>query len=100
MYIYESHMGGLYASDTYLDYKDLYCEECGDHDWYIGRAFTRAEAWELLKDDTSTFDPTLCKGCEHDGDDDYCNYECENYKHYGGWNYDYVMKFLEENWEE
>ena len=32
MYIYESHMGGLYTSYEPLDYEDLYCEECGDSD--------------------------------------------------------------------
>ena len=36
MYIYESHLGGLYTSDSYLDYKDTYCEECGDSDWFLG----------------------------------------------------------------
>jgi hypothetical protein len=93
-------MGSLYVSDTYLDYEDLYCEQCGDSDWLVGYATTRAEAWELLKDDTSTFDPSLCKGCEYEWDGEYCFYECENYKHIGGWRYEYVMKFLEENWEE
>ena len=52
MYIYESHMGGLYTSDEPLDYEDLYCEECGDSDWLIGYAETRQDAWNLLKDDT------------------------------------------------
>ena len=50
MYIYESHMGGLYTLDEPLDYEDLYCEECGDSDWLIGYAETREEAWNLLKD--------------------------------------------------
>lgn len=51
MYIYEGHMGSLYTSDYELDYEDLYCEQCGDSDWLIGRAETREEAWNLLKDD-------------------------------------------------
>ena len=75
MYIYESHMGGLYTSDDPLDYEDLYCEECGDSDWLVGYANTREEAWNLLKDDTDT-----------DGS--------------GGWDYDYVQKFINENWDE
>ena len=75
MYIYEGHLGSLYASDTYLDYEDLYCEECGDSDWCIGYATTREQAWELLKDNTNI-----------DGS--------------GGWDYEYIMQFLEENWEE
>lgn len=36
MYVYESHLGGLYLSYSYLDYDDTYCEECGDSDWFLG----------------------------------------------------------------
>ena len=75
MYIYESHLGGLYTSNEYLDYDDLYCEQCGDSDWLIGCATTRAEAWELLKDDTDI-----------NGS--------------GGWNYNYVQEFIKVNWDE
>lgn len=75
MYIYEGHLGHLYTSDTYLDYEDLYCEQCGDSDWCVGYATTKAEAWELLKDKTDI-----------NGS--------------GGWGYEYVMKFLNTNWEE
>lgn len=100
MYIYEGHMGSLYTSDTFLDYDDLYCEQCGDSDWLIGYATTRAEAWELLKDSTDTFDEALCRECPHSKDYDYCNYECENYLHSGGWAYEYVQEFLNENWAE
>lgn len=74
MYIYESHMGGLYITDDVLDYEDCYCEECGDSDWLVGYAETREEAWNLLKDDTDI-----------NGS--------------GGWNYDYIQEFLK-NWEE
>lgn len=73
MYIYQSHMGGLYTSDDELDYEQTYCETCGDSDWLIGYAETREEAWDLLKDDTNI-----------DGS--------------GGWDYDYVQDFLR-NWE-
>ena len=75
MYIYESHMGGLYTSDEPLDYEDLYCEECGDSDWLVGYAETREGAWNLLKDDTDI-----------DGS--------------GGWDSDYVQKFINENWDK
>lgn len=74
MYIYESHMGGLFVFDDVLDYEQTYCETCRDSDWLIGYAETREEAWNLLKDDTDI-----------NGS--------------GGWNYDYVYEFLK-NWEE
>lgn len=74
MYIYESHMGGLFVSDEILDYKQTYCETCGDSDYLLGYAETREEAWNLLKDDT-------------------------NINGSGGWDYEYVQEFLK-NWEE
>lgn len=74
MYIYQSHMGGLFVSDDILDYEQTYCEECGDSDFLLGYAETRGEAWNLLKDDTDI-----------NGS--------------GGWNYEYVQEFLK-NWEE
>lgn len=49
MYIYESHMGGLYVSDEYLDYDVLYCDSCGDSDFNIGYAETKEEAYNILK---------------------------------------------------
>ena len=75
MYIYESHLGGLYTSDEYLDYDDLYCEQCGDSDWLIGYATTKEEAWKFLKGDIDI-----------NGS--------------GGWDYDYVKEFINKNWEE
>lgn len=36
MYYYESHMGGIYTSVEYYDFDDLYCEECGDSDTFLG----------------------------------------------------------------
>ena len=51
MYIYESHLGGLYTSIYELDYDELYCEQCGDSDWLIGYATTKEEAWDLLQSD-------------------------------------------------
>ena len=98
MYIYVSHLGGLYTLDHELSYEERYCEECGDADWFVGYATNKEEAWELLKDDTSTFDESLCNSCIHSGDYDYCDNECEDYKHSGGWSYEYVMDFINENW--
>ena len=36
VYVYESHLGGLYTSDDYIPFDELYCEQCGDSDWEIG----------------------------------------------------------------
>jgi len=36
-------LGGIYASDTELDYECLYCEQCGDVDWLIGQANTKED---------------------------------------------------------
>lgn len=68
-------MGSLYTSDEKLGYEDTYCETCGDSDWLIGYANTREEAWNLLKSDTDI-----------DGS--------------GGWNYEYIQAFLNENFGE
>lgn len=73
MWIYEHHLGGLYTSDRELSWEDTYCEQCGDCDWLVGYADTRYQAWILLKDITDI-----------DGS--------------GGWDYNYVIKFLDENW--
>lgn len=50
MYIYESHLGGLYATEEERSPESLYCEICSDWDWFYGQAATREEAEDLLKD--------------------------------------------------
>ena len=94
-YIYEGHMGGLYCSDYEIE--DTYCEQCGDSDWLIGTANTAEEAWELLKDQTDTFDDSKCDNCPHAEDYDYCDEECEEAMHSGGYNIEYITEFLAEN---
>lgn len=37
MYVYESHLGGVYLSEDLIPYEDLYCEICGDSDWLLGK---------------------------------------------------------------
>ena len=49
MYIYESHLGGLFYSEHPLSDDRLYCETCGDYDHELGNAETRAKAWEMLE---------------------------------------------------
>lgn len=75
MYIYEGHLGSLYTSDYYLDFEDLYCEECGGSDWLIGYAETKEEAWDLLKD-----------SIDINGS--------------GGWDYWYVEEFVNTYWDK
>ena len=72
-YLYRGHMGSLFATDELLSFEERYCEQCGDSDDYIGYAKNMQEAWDLIKDECSTFDEEDCKKCEHNGDDDYCN---------------------------
>lgn len=48
MYIYENHLGGLYAIDEPLSFEELYCEICGDSDDFLGYAETREEALKIL----------------------------------------------------
>jgi hypothetical protein len=74
MYIYEGHLGSLYTSHMLLNYDYLYCDACGDSDWLVGYAETKEEAWDLLKDATDI-----------NGS--------------GGWDYDYVQSFLNQNWD-
>lgn len=99
MYIYKSHMGGLYVSDEILDYDMLYCETCGDSDELVGTAETAAEAWDLLKDETDTFDESICEKCSHKEDYEYCNFECEEYQKSGGFSFSYISKFIYENFD-
>lgn len=48
IYIYESHLGGIYFSDCEYDYDELYCEQCGDYDKFIGTANTANTAKEAI----------------------------------------------------
>ena len=66
MYIYQSHLGGLYTSNEELEYEDLFCEEYFDSDQYVGKADNREEAWELLKPYTSLFCYLDCSKYAHE----------------------------------
>lgn len=50
-YLYENHLGGIFVSDELIPYKDLYCEECGDSDWFIGTFESLEEFWDLVQYD-------------------------------------------------
>lgn len=71
-YIYEGHMGSLYTEEEPLSYEDTYCEQCGDSDQLLGYAKDKKSAWKLLKPVTDINDS-------------------------GGWDYDYVKEFIDEN---
>ena len=90
MYIYESHMGGLYATDHKIPYEQLYCEECGDSDSCIGEADSAEEAWALLKPND-----LQCLGCE---EANFCERECEKFgeNYYGMYALGYVLTFISE----
>lgn len=36
VWVYESHLGGLYTDDHPVPVEYLYCEQCGDSDWNLG----------------------------------------------------------------
>ena len=36
IWVYEGHLGSLYATCHQQDFDDLYCDECGDYDWEVG----------------------------------------------------------------
>lgn len=76
MYIYDGHLYGLYTTECELDYDDLYCEQCGESDYFIGEADTKEEAWNLLKNNIDI-----------NGSG-------------GDWDYDYIQEFIKTNWSE
>lgn len=55
VYIYESHLGGLYVENEALDYDLLYCEECGDSDQLLFESDNIYDIAEFLKGKTSIF---------------------------------------------
>lgn len=65
-YLYESHMGGFFYTNIELDYDDLYCEDCGDNDQYIGCFGSFEDAWNYLKEDTGKEYPEYRYGFYHD----------------------------------
>ena len=68
-YLYQGHMGGLYTSNEPIDYDRLYCEQCGDSDWFLGTFETLKDFWDLIKDE-----------CDIDGS--------------GGWALEYIYPMM------
>ena len=48
MYLYKGHMGTLYFSDRKLEFRELYCEQCGDSDFLLGEVNTWKEAVDAI----------------------------------------------------
>ena len=105
-YIYQSHMGGLYTTDEPQDWEDMYCETCGDSDTELGKAETIQEAWALLEDETEGCG--VCDRCEKYKEEEKesnslipkCCKICDNeYADWGTWDFQYIMRFLERNFE-
>ncbi len=55
-YVYESHIGGYYASDILIDSDLLYCEQCGDSDRCLGWYDTFKEFLESNADNIEVGD--------------------------------------------
>ena len=53
MYLYESHLGGIYTDENAIPFEELYCETCGDYDTCLGLYNNLEEFWNLLKDHCS-----------------------------------------------
>lgn len=68
VYVYESHLGGIYTSDTILNPE--VCETCGDCDWFLGEASSFEELKELVTDRDYNEDGSI--------EDEWCGY---SYQH-------------------
>ena len=55
VYIYESHMVGLYVSEDWYDYDRLYCETCGDSDRLVLSTNDLQEVADYLRGEVDLF---------------------------------------------
>lgn len=76
MWIYESHIDGLYVSKYPKSFYDLYCDECGCCDNQIGVFDNAKEFLEFYADEID---------CE-DG--------------FGGYTFGYMFKFMKDNFKD
>lgn len=56
MYLYQSHMGGLYWEEESLPWENLYCETCGDSDTKIGYFESAIDVLKYMADDIDAQD--------------------------------------------
>lgn len=104
MFIYESHLGGIYYTYEDLDYDDIYYEDCGDCDTYIGEANTMSEALEVLHDyinETYTGEDA-CRMCRKHGYDfgEDCDKDCDKTWNTGGYDKEEIMADLKVYFKE
>ena len=50
MYLYESHLGGLYLAEEQFSFDDLYCDVCGDSDLCLGSVETFNDIMDIITD--------------------------------------------------
>ena len=97
MFIYESHLGGIYYRDEALDLNELHCEQCGDYDNFLGEANTLEEATKLLEPITSKRYTNYegCYLCDAEGHTSECDEFCDGT--FDSWGYDeeYIIEYLE-----
>ena len=79
-YLYQSHLGGCYWSNDKIDNEDLYCEECGDYDEYLGEASNIEEAKALIDEVSHPFRNLPSEDLEDEEDRDFCQYSEEHIK--------------------
>lgn len=61
IYVYENHMGGLYAGDYELSYEQRYCDLCDETDGFLGHASDEKELSDLLKVFAEDYDDEYIK---------------------------------------
>lgn len=54
VWVYESHLGGLFTIPSKLSVDECYCEQCGDYDWEIGCFETMADFVAAYADNIAT----------------------------------------------
>lgn len=74
---YDGHMGCLYFDEKKLEYKDLYCEQCGSSDEYINNWSTWKDAYlglvDKFSDDINNYDSQ--EEIDEYYDPEYCMYD-------------------------
>ena len=56
-YLYKDHIFGKYYSSNFeQDYEQLYCDQCGDSDRFIGEYETDEEMQALIEEEEGMYD--------------------------------------------